>query len=664
MEINKIILTLTFILFVFTKVDAQISEGGIPYSFNNELNDPVIYNLDINLNDLFVHESFYIDSAETDTAFIAQPVIGKTFEIDINPSTHGTWNNLENGDKIWRLQINSSAGVYMMLVFNEFYLPLGTTLFVYSQDKAELIGAFTSTNNNQYEKFTTAPIKSQSIVIEYYKPVNIVDNEKLRIHSIGLISESLNEIFTKSFGSTAGTCMINAKCSQYENWCNQRRSVALMIRILNNREIRFCTGSLQTNERRDGQPFFLTAFHCLDRDKDNSLDQSEKDAVHNWLFIFNYQSNDCNNPASEPTLMYSLSGASFINAHHKTDYALLRLNNKPPQNYNVYYNGWSNDNDDMTNTGVCIHHPAGDIKKISEWDKKFTLSVNFWKVKYTAGSTTGGSSGSPLFNSSGYVVGQLQGGDAACGNNGSDFFGRFDKSWHKYGLSWELNPNGIHSGSSQFYISMMSGDETCKDNWHFANANDLHNSNNVSFFNMQSIGTRQYDGVYNAKNSIIAESVIIQNGTTVVFEAGNTIVLEAGFEVESGSNFTALIGDCEKGCGNGFKKYSFNDDRVVTKISNNDIHNKQNFEKYSNTNKENQFIEVYPNPNEGHFYLYVSFDVKEIISINITNSIGKVVYETNELNNNNLINIEPYQGIYILNVILKDKILTKKIIIE
>lgn len=49
------------------------------------------------------------------------------------------------------------------------------------------------------------------------------------------------------------------------------------------------------------------------------------------------------------------------------------------------------------------------------------------------GVTEGGSSGSPLFDQNGLIVGQLAGGSAACAgtndNGGFDVYGRFDKSW-------------------------------------------------------------------------------------------------------------------------------------------------------------------------------------------------------------------------------------------
>jgi V8-like Glu-specific endopeptidase len=651
----------------------QISEGGEPYTFSKSLESQVSsYNLTANLQNL--ESSIRTDTIESDTVVtFYDPIIGEVFPANINQHSHGTWDVLDNNDKIWRLKVNSNAGSYIMLIFNDFYLPKGTSLYIYSSDKTQLLGAFTSKNNTSQNKFTTTPLKCNSLILEYYKPSWVTEQEHLSIQSIGLITKDFANIMNKELGES-GDCMINAKCPEYENWCNQRRSVALIIRVLQDGgQIRWCSGSLVTNERRDGKPLLLTAFHCIDNDPDNgSIEQSEKDEIQNWVFVFNYQSSDCANPTTVPSLMYSISGATYVNSHKKSDYALLQLNQKPPKNYNVFYNGWSNDKDDMTNTGVCIHHPSGDIKKISEWNKKTSLLVNYWRVKYTAGSTEGGSSGSALFNSSGYVVGQLKMGLAACGNNKADYFGRFDKSWHKFGLSWELNPNGTHSGSSQHYISSMSGDETCRDDWYFASGNDLHTSANVNFLNLSSIGTRQYDGVYNAKNSIVAENVTIQAGTSVTFEAGNKIVLKPGFHAEAGSNFVAKIGYCERGCGNGFKMAGGSnpnqpkDDMTI-------VQNEQEIENIIlEKNKEisdtlyffDETITIFPNPNDGSFEISLPFKSEEIYRIQVINQTGQIVFEKTSHTGTEINIPNPIPGMYFVSVVSKGKVFTQKIIIK
>lgn len=457
------------------------------------------------------------------------------------------------------------------------------------------------------------------------------------------------------FGSSE-PCNYNIQCPSWLNGIYKEKISRAVVKFTDN-NCGSCTGTLVRQwgiSANDQQPLILTAKHCIDGLNSNDL--------NNMVVIFNYQSPDCTNPSTEPLTVQSVSGAGYINAHKDTDYALLQLNQKPPPQYNVYYNGWTNEKKDMTNTGVCIHHPAGDIKKISEWDKT-GKKTNFWKVKWTAGSTEGGSSGAPLFNSSGYVVGQNYASNKkpVCDNRKRNFFGRFDRSWHVYGLSWGLNPNQTSSS----HIVSMSGDETCRNNWYFASGNDLHTSDNVTFLSMSTVGTRQYDGVYNGRNTITAQNVTIQSGTSVVFEAGNKVVLEPGFIAEAGSNFVAQIGECLSGCDNGF--------RTTEELHNEMIIGKREYEQEWDLDEQNltdvslcsdnNEIIIFPNPNQGKFELMLPKNFEESTKVQVFNSLGILVFET-LYSPSVKINLDnPVNGVYIVSVISKNKTIIRKVVV-
>ena len=121
-----------------------------------------------------------------------------------------------------------------------------------------------------------------------------------------------------------------------------------------------------------------------------------------------------------------------------SDFALIELSANIPTAFNVYFSGW--DNTDATNvtSAVGIHHPSGDVKKICfENNSPFhttAAGAQVWYInQWEQGVTEGGSSGSPLFNQNGHIIGQLYGGAAACSgstNNGLfDYYGRFGVSW-------------------------------------------------------------------------------------------------------------------------------------------------------------------------------------------------------------------------------------------
>jgi len=150
-------------------------------------------------------------------------------------------------------------------------------------------------------------------------------------------------------------------------------------------------------------------------------------------------------------LHQSLTGAVLVasDGTHGTggsDFYLIRLLDNIPYNYPHYFNGWSAI-DYASNSGVTIHHPDGDIKKISTYTTTLTTSnwqsnglPSHWEVYWSEtennwGVTEGGSSGCPMFDNSGFIIGTLTGGFASCTNQDvADFYGKF--SYH-----WDLNSN-------------------------------------------------------------------------------------------------------------------------------------------------------------------------------------------------------------------------------
>jgi hypothetical protein len=104
-----------------------------------------------------------------------------------------------------------------------------------------------------------------------------------------------------------------------------------------------------------------------------------------------------------------------------SDFALFDLTGKNGYNSNpvlrsditVYFLGWDRTGSPGTG-GVGIHHPYGDIKKISTYSKSPTNSTcmnsNYWDISFD--KTSNGfsvpenvSSGSPLINSDHKVIG-------------------------------------------------------------------------------------------------------------------------------------------------------------------------------------------------------------------------------------------------------------------
>ena len=417
MNIN--ILTLN-ILFLINIAYSQVSIESSPKSFlSNKLFSPEEIILpEINIDEILEQERLEIESSELKPYKFAE-----TIYVNFNMENSGNWTILSDGSSVWQLKIKSPGAFSLNLIYDIYNIPPGAEFFIYSEDYKTVLGAFTDYNHKPHGGFSTAPINGDTVILEYNEPLNAEFKGEI---SIGSVAHDYKNIFSKNsyrgYGDS-GSCNNNVNCSEGDDWEDQISSVAM---ILTSGGSRLCTGSMINNTEQDLTPYFLTANHCLGGN-------------NSWIFMFNYESSSCSNQDG-PTNM-TISGSSLLANSSSSDFALLELNESIPENYNVYFSGW-----DVTgntpNTPVCIHHPSGDIKKITFDYDNASNAGNYWDVNnWEDGTTEPGSSGSPLFDgNSKRIVGQLYGGTASCTSITYDTYGKTSVSWN-IGLSQYLDPS-------------------------------------------------------------------------------------------------------------------------------------------------------------------------------------------------------------------------------
>ena len=421
---------------IFTiSAHAQISTNELPPSFSSALFSVRSGDV-INLPIPDVAEALHEDSLFADADIPYR--VGLPLAVSYNLHNSGHWQSVGDSMRVWRLQLHASGAKAMTVSYDKFWIPEGAKFFVYNADKTFCIGAFTSINNKGTREipvdFATGFVAGEDIVLEYYEPIGvetgIVSVERvIYVYKNVLVTQS--NVMRGVTPGISKSCNVNINCPEGASWQKEKRAVAAIY----NGNGGLCTGALISNT--GNKDYFLSANHCFS----GGYDAQGTNQMNQLIFYWNYESPDCSN-----TYIYnppSSAGAKLVANNSHSDFALLELTEsvKNVTGYIPYYLGWTRSSIAATNA-VGIHHPRGDIKKISiENDAvtSYNSSINWtdgtvseknthWKVGFDIGTAEGGSSGSPLMNQNHLVIGQLHGGDNGCAPV-TKYYGRFDVSW-------------------------------------------------------------------------------------------------------------------------------------------------------------------------------------------------------------------------------------------
>lgn len=409
-DLDKLSITVLLVLSGLT-LRAQIEHGGTPVTMMKGSALPQAPIVTLSEPDL---DQLRAEDGENDMDKSIPYRFGFNHAVDFNLGNSGIWGVLPDGRRVWRIGIECPGAISVNFEFSEYALPNGAQVFVIDENGGH-IGAFTSANDFGQHVLGVQPVPGSLIIIEYLVPATGPIG-RLRI---GQVTHGYRDVFSyaRALGSS-GACNNNVICPEGDPWRDQIRSVAMI--VVSGSGI--CTGTLINNCAQNGTPYFLTANHCLPGNLN----------VSTWVFRFNWDSPTCSPTTNGPTSQ-TVSGATLLAHGTGSDFALLQLASTPPPNYNVYYSGWDRSGNTPSNQ-TCIHHPSADIKKISfDYNAASTAtygSAACWRIAaWDDGTTEPGSSGSGLWDQNKRLIGQLYGGEATCGNNVNDYFGRFAVSF-------------------------------------------------------------------------------------------------------------------------------------------------------------------------------------------------------------------------------------------
>ena len=414
---------MVFLLFFAFAGTAQISTSGSPiYDAKSSQNAASTFTLaPINASKLKANETK------------ENPLYSVPFATNLTLENAGKFTSLENGDRVWHLEIASPQGKSIALFYENFHLPIGAKLFFFDKEKTQIKGAYTSANNKESGKFFTGFIHSETAILEYYEPANVIGQGHFNVFRIDQSIESAaaekSVLLDLGFG-TSSDCHVNVNCPDGADYQQEKQGICRIMMTVEE-GIAWCSGTLINNIRNDETPYVLSAFHCTDG----------YTPMHDlWRFDFNYEAGECVNPTEEPDFQ-SVVGCVLRAGRQETDFQLLEISQIIPSNFNVYFNGWDR-SADIPSEATLLHHPSADIKKVSHdnnsliihpniinWNNEISTPANYhFRSVLDVGTFEIGSSGCPILDENKRIVAQLHGGNPDC-TAVTIYGGRLHYSW-------------------------------------------------------------------------------------------------------------------------------------------------------------------------------------------------------------------------------------------
>jgi V8-like Glu-specific endopeptidase len=344
----------------------------------------------------------------------------------------GTARGGAKGGFVWTGSVHSPGATAMRLHLTGVDLPAGAELYVYNL-AGQAFGPYTGRGPLGNGDLYTNTVFGEKILIQIIHPPHAEQlPAPLHIRGVGIMGKrfqaprygpdgafDINDLGAIAKASNLcsynADCVVNAGC-QSSAVVNGAKDAIASILFQSGASFFICTGGLIADTVSSSViPFFLTAHHCISS-------SGEASSVETYFdYATTCSSPNCTQPYNNAG---ETIGSTLLASGSSSDFTLLRLSSTPTTPDGVAsYLGWLSTAVANTNNLALyrISHPSGAPQAYTEGvvdTSKPTCRTlprgSFIYSRDTLGATEGGSSGSPVVNNSGQVVGQLYG---ACGFN-------------------------------------------------------------------------------------------------------------------------------------------------------------------------------------------------------------------------------------------------------
>lgn len=317
----------------------------------------------------------------------------------------------DDGGFVYSMSLHAPGAAAMRVQFKNFDLPDSADLFLFTAD-GQSVGPYRRKGPTKSGEFWSDALFSDFVMLQvrYFGPPSRggLGRSGFQVAEIGHVRPG----FLDGLCNYNESCVENAECHVNGGVMEQVSNAVASMLFQSGGFLYICSGGLVADtDSGNNRPLFLTANHCISKSQEaNSLQT-----------FFQYKAPSCNDPGhcDLDNLTPSTNGATILSKGRNSDYTLLELAQAAPTG--SHFLDWDQEpvaNADGTNL-FRISHPGGAPQAYSEHSVDTSSPVcsslprgNFIYSQDTLGATEGGSSGSPVVDAEGRIVGQLYG---ACG---------------------------------------------------------------------------------------------------------------------------------------------------------------------------------------------------------------------------------------------------------
>lgn len=292
-------------------------------------------------------------------------------------------------------QVSSTDAKALRVALDVEHMPSGAEIrFAGNAGMGTVYGPVTATDILKLGSPYWSPVlEGETAIVEVFVPGG-ASRASLAIglvsHLFGSPADPMLEMSLKA----ALPCQVDFVCRAANDarLAETGRAVARMIFTASGGGSSLCTGTLLNPSDNSFAPYFYSAHHCI------STQAAANTLTTHWF----YERSGCATGATNQGVQVA-GGAQLLQASQTGDWSFMRLNNAPPSG--AVFAGWDAAVMSFPAAVTGIHHPSGDIKKVSigtatGHENIPSGSGSYIRVNWTGtatGFTERGSSGSGIF---------------------------------------------------------------------------------------------------------------------------------------------------------------------------------------------------------------------------------------------------------------------------